>query len=86
MARSPRPFSFTLTEEEAVRIRGAVGQGGFQTLHRKIVDQLANGLVVNFTDDELGELLRYMSRYKSGGFQSRLRSAFGRSLRDQLGF
>jgi hypothetical protein len=87
MTKPPRPFSFNLTPEEADAIRGAEGSGGQQTLHRRLVDELdANNGVVTFDDQELGTLIRYMTQYGSGGFQDRLREAFGRNLRNLLGF
>jgi hypothetical protein len=85
MPREAKRFEFHLTEAEANEIRNAHGSGGHQGLHRRLTDQLENGLVVSLNDAELGELIRYMTQYKSGGFQGRLRAAFERSLRDQLG-
>ncbi len=87
MARGPRPFRFQLTPGEANAIRGAVGSGGQQTLHRRIVAELnANNGAVTFNDEELGILIRYMTQYGPGGFQDRLRKAFSRELRALLGF
>jgi len=83
--RTPKPFVFTLREEEAAEIGEARGTGGHQTLHRRLVSELARGdLTILFTDAQLGELIRYMTRYESGGFQDRLRRAFGRSLEELL--
>lgn len=87
MSREPKPFVFTLTFEEAQLITGAAGSGGHQELHRRITEELENNdNQVTFTDEQLGELIRYMTRYGSGGFQDRLRRAFNRSLADLLGF
>lgn len=86
MAKEPKRFEFHLTEEEADEIRNARGSGGHQSLHRRLTEELENGLMVTFDDAELGELIRYMTQYKGGGFQGRLRAAFGRSLKGQLGF
>jgi hypothetical protein len=61
------------------------GQGGHQTLHTRIRQELALGPTVTFNDEQLGELIRYMSQYGSGGFQGRLRRAFIRSICDQIG-
>lgn len=83
--RKPKPFVFTLTPEEAVLITEAKGSGGHQSLHRRLVAQLAKGnLTITFNDAQLGELIRYITRYKSGGFQGRLRKAFLRSLHELL--
>ena len=87
MTREARAFRFQLTGEEADAIRGAVGSGGQQTLHRRIVDELdANDGAVTFDDGELGTLIRYMTQYGSGGFQDRLHAAFDRSLKGLLGW
>ena len=84
--RQPRPFSFVLTPEEALIITDARGQGGQQSLHRRLVEQLANGnLTIEMDDRRFGELIRYMTRYGSGGFQGRLKEAFKRVLGDLLG-
>jgi hypothetical protein len=85
MARPPKPFSFKLTPPEIAEMQAPSGQGGHQGLHQRIRDGLAVGPTVTFTDDQLGELIRYMSQYGSGGFQGRLRRAFIRSLCDQIG-
>lgn len=87
MSKEPKPFVFTLNFEEAQLITGAAGSGGHQELHRRITEELENNdNQVTFTDEQLGELIRYMTRYGSGGFQDRLRRAFNRSLADLLGF
>lgn len=72
---------FSLNFEEVQAIAGAAGSGGHQELHRRIVDELEkNNNQVTFNDQQLGELIRYMTRYGSGGFQGRLRAAFRRSI------
>jgi hypothetical protein len=86
VSREPKPFVFTLTFEEAAQITGAAGEGGHQGLDRRLTEELADGNnQVTFTDEQLGELIRYMTQYGSGGFQGRLRRAFMRSLADLLG-
>ena len=85
MSNAAVRFKFELTEAEITEIRNAVGSGGQQTLHRRLVGDLdANGGTVTFSDEELGLLIRYMTQYGSGGFQSRLRKAFQRSLKELL--
>lgn len=86
VGKAPKPFEFHLTQAEADEINNAAGEGGHQSLHRKLVDQLKNGNVIYLDDAGLGEVIRYMTQYKGGGFQGRLRNAFERSLKEQLGF
>ena len=83
MKRPAKPFVFTLSFEEAEFITKATGTGGHQTLQRRLTAELRDGHnQVTFTDEQLGELIRYMTRYGSGGFQDRLRHAFKRSVRE----
>jgi len=80
-----RPIVLTLTSDEAAELLAPVGAGGQQTFHQGIIGQLQNGnLVLAFNDDQLGKLIRYMTQYGPGGFQSRLRKAFRRSLLELL--
>ena len=83
--KPPKPFIFTLLPDEALEIMEAHGSGGHQSLHRRLVTELERGdLTVVLSDKQLGELIRYMTRYESGGFQGRLRRAFERSLRELM--
>lgn len=86
MPNQPKPFEFTLTAAEADEIRNAQGEGGHQGLQHRLVQKLGTGLTLQQNNAELGEVIRYMTQYKGGGFQARLRSAFERLLRSQLGF
>lgn len=61
------------------------GSGGHQAFHKRIYTALLAGPTVTFDDAQLGELIRHMSQYGSGGFQARLRKAFMRSLRELFG-
>lgn len=86
MPKAPKPFTFTLTPEEADELSAPAGEGGHQGLHSRLRQELESGeRTVTFDDAEMGELIRYMTQYKGGGFQGRLRRAFIRSLREQLG-
>jgi hypothetical protein len=82
IGRTAKPFVFELSDREADEIRNAVGTGGHQSLQRRLAAQLDKGQTVTFTDEQMGELIRYMTRYGAGGFQTRLRHAFGRSFLD----
>lgn len=85
MSKQPAPFHLTLTREEADMLSAPAGKGGFQGLHDRLLDQLKNGnLDIELNDQELGELVRYMTRYGQGGFQGRLYNAFHRSLTEML--
>jgi len=83
--RAPKPFEFTLTPQEIAMLRAPAGEGGQQGYHKRLMDQLAESPTVRLSDEELGELIRYMSRYGSGGFQDRLQKAFLRSIARQIG-
>ena len=85
MPRSPKPFTFKLNAQEVAEMEAPSGRGGHQALHARIRESLALGPTVSFDDEQLGELIRYMSQYGSGGFQGRLRRAFIRSLAEQIG-
>lgn len=83
MGKKPRPFVFDLTKKEAAELLQPSGEGGHQGLHEDLLAQLQNSnLVIQLTDAQLGKVIRYMTQYKSGGFQNRLRRAFKRSLVD----
>lgn len=87
MGKPAKPFTFELTKSEADEIRNAAGEGGHQSLQRRLIEQLdSKESVIELDDAGLGEVIRYMTQYKGGGFQGRLRAAFERSLREQLGF
>jgi hypothetical protein len=79
-------FVFTLEPDEAAYITQTTiaGRGGLQSLQRKLQDQLSQGSTVRFDNAGLGQLIRYMTQYRDGGFQGRLRNAFERSLRQLL--
>jgi hypothetical protein len=86
VSRDPGPFVFHLEKGEVMELNEPAGEVGFQDLQELLLSQLATtGNVISLTDEELGRLIRYMTRYKSGGFQGHLRNAFTRSLKDLLG-
>ena len=80
-----KPFVFTLNPDEIALLAQPAGTGGHQSLHKRLNEQLAQGNNLTLNDAELGQVLRYMSQYGSGGFQGRLRDAMSRSLREVLG-
>jgi hypothetical protein len=87
--RDGEPFSFDLTPDEiaAITTTPVAGKGGLQSLQKRLREQLAVGSTVQFNNADLGQLIRYMTRYPSGGgFQNRLREAFDRSLKTLLGY
>ncbi len=81
----PKPVILTLRPDEAAELQVPVGEGGQQSFHQGIIAQLQGGnLGVAFNDEQLGKLIRYMTQYGPGGFQSRLRKAFRRPLLELL--
>ena len=80
-------FEFVLRADEASHITETPvnGRGGLQSFQRQLRAQLAAGNVVKLDDAGLLRLVRYMTQRPGGGFQDRLRHAFGRVLREQLG-
>jgi hypothetical protein len=84
MSRDGEPFVFELlpVEIEQITETTVAGSGGLQTLQRKLKEQLSQGNSVTFDNAGLGQLIRYMTRYGDGSFESRLRRAFARSLLD----
>lgn len=59
------------------------GQGGYQTLLRELQPKISANGSLTVDDELLGRIIR-SCKYGSGGFQGRLRAAFGRSVRDLL--
>ena len=85
MSREAGPFVLALTQAEADELEPPAGEGGHQGLQSKLLEKLQGGnLSVELSDTELGQLVRYMTRYGSGGFQARLRRAFIRPLKELL--
>lgn len=84
-SRAPKPFEFTLTPQEIAVLQAPAGEGGQRGYHKRLMEQLAKGPTLRLSDEELGELIRDMSRYGSGGFQARLQKAFLRSIARQIG-
>ena len=84
--RDAKSFVFELMEPEIREITETevTGKGGLQDLQRRLQEQLGNGNSVTFTDSQLGQLIRYMTRYGGGGFEARLHHAFSRSVYDLL--
>lgn len=86
MSRDAKPFIFELLQPEIDQLveTPVSGGGGLQNLQVRLRDELAKGSSVTFTDAQLGQLIRYMTRYGSGGFEVRLHRAFARSIYDLL--
>lgn len=85
MPKTPRPFRITLTSEEATELLAPHGDGGHQDLQDNLRAQLSgSNRTLALTDTQLGKIIRYMTQYGSGGFQSRLLKAFKRPLIDLI--
>lgn len=69
--------------EQAALNRPLNGQGGFQSFGRSLQRALQPNGQIDLTDAQLGRVIRHI-RYTTGGFESRLIDAFGRSLRAML--
>jgi hypothetical protein len=85
MTRDANPFVFRLFANEIAELKQPAGEGGFQSFQTRLLNELeTSGDTITLTDEEMGKLLRYMTRYKSGGFQGHLRSALIRSFRSLI--
>lgn len=78
------PFRFDLWPAEIAMITETpiAGKGGLQSLQKRIREQLERGNSVEFDNAGLGQLIRYMTLYGNGSFETRLRRAFARSFLD----
>ena len=62
-----------LAEEEVELLSRPIrGQGGFQTLLRRLKSQLNEESQLVLRIDDVKQIVRYWSRYGTGGFQGRL--------------
>lgn len=66
------------------------GEGGYQTYLRELQSraEMRDGVIIRFNKRELGDLLFHMMygwERGRGGFQGRLRKAFGPALQRRLG-
>lgn len=78
--------TFHLTPAEAAALATlAAGSGGFQTLTIELQAQLKANGSITLSDAQVGAIVRAIGKYSKGGFQSRFRRAFGRSIRDYVG-
>jgi hypothetical protein len=69
-----KQISIDLTAREASMMRKPVrGQGGFQSLMRKLQHQLEDRHL-DVSRDDVERLRRYAAAYGSGGFQHRIKS------------
>ena len=80
------PFVFELWPAEVAIIKDTVvsGKGGLQSLQKRLQAQLEQGNTVSFDNAGLGQLIRYMTSYGEGSFETRLRRAFARSFLDRF--
>jgi hypothetical protein len=66
-----------LTREDLeLLMRPVAGQGGWQSLLRKLQKQI-NGNTLTLTEDDSRRILRYILSYGSGGWQDRLAAIGG---------
>ncbi|QKF93099.1 hypothetical protein [Campylobacter sp. CCUG 57310] len=57
---------------EAIK-KSAGDSGGFQTLMKKLLNQL-NGQILTYDEDDLEKLERYTKEYGVGGFENRCKT------------
>lgn len=70
-----------LPREAVEELQGEpAGQGGFQSLFRKLKSQ-ASAAELTLYPDDLERLARYSMQYGEGGFQNRLRMLLGEVAR-----
>ena len=81
--RFPMP-TFTLnTTEKAELDTIAVGDGGFQTLIRRLQDSLNPGTgEIHVSTEDVARLRAYCNNYGAGGWQARLKRAFSRVIEE----
>lgn len=84
--RAAKPFEIDLHDCEVDLLKAAPDTGGHQALCRRLLADIQRGPGnrVTLTDEQMGELIRYLTRYGSAGFQARLRRAFARPLQELL--
>ena len=80
----------TLTKAETAELDkqnpATAGDGGFQSLMVSLqqrIDRASGALWL--TDDDLRRIPMYAFAYKNGGWEDRLKAAFGRTLGPKLG-
>ena len=74
----------TLLPTEIAEIRKPIrGTGGWQSLFRELRALLQPNGDIMLDDAMLGRVLR-MAHYSQGGYQGRLRQAFGRSIKSMI--
>ena len=67
------PIIVTLTTKEATRLlRPVTGQGGWQTLTRKLQNRLTKDNKLMIYEGEIETIRRYTEDYGVGGWESRL--------------
>ena len=73
---------FSLTPNELQELSKALlGQGGFQSFLKKLQKQVdLQSRQITLTDSDLGRIIRHIG-YNPGGFEDRLRAAFGSHLK-----
>ncbi len=86
MSSDGEPFTFRLNSAETEQITDfeIVGKGGLQSLFRRLREKIDADEELEFDNWELGQLIRYMTQHGNGGFETRLRRAFARSMLDMF--
>ena len=76
--------TLTLTPAEQSELMKQInGLGGWQTLFAELQALLQANGNITLSDELLGRIVR-MAHYTQGGYQGRLRKAFGRSVKSMV--
>jgi len=72
---------FTLTQDEFHLLNNIIeGQGGFQSLQKKLLSQIDNQLKMILHDNDIERICRYIKDYGTGGAQTQFLNIFKNHL------
>lgn len=70
-------MEFTLTRKQYDLLSHTInGQGGFQSLQKKLLSQINEDLLLILNDDDVEKICRYIKRYGQGGAQKQFYEVF----------
>jgi len=72
---------FILTQEEFTLLNDIInGNGGFQSLQKKILSQIDNQLKITLDENDIERICRYIKDYETGGAQAQFLHIFKKYL------